>query len=257
MKSLRLRLHPDAEAIHPMHEFVARHDGFARSRLLASGERRGDGTPDDEDAEDAAEKAEDAAEDADADTDGGVDEERARASLFHVEGPNPAREPYAAALRDTEGVVDFELDRRGDVLYLYVLETRSPFDARLAATFARLRLVVVPPVDFVSDRTIRLTVVGGASAVASAVEALPEGVDTEVRRVGGFDGTIVDPSPSAALTARQREAVEAAVAVGYYGATREGGVDDVADRLGCATGTAAEHLRKAEARVMRGVVGER
>ena len=247
MKSLRLRLHPDAEAIHPMHEFVARHDGFSRSRLLVSGERRGNGS-------DARARSEDAGDvDADDEGDGG----RARASLFHVEGSNPEREPYATALRDTDGVADFELDRRGDVLYLYVLETRSPFDARLATTFSRLRLVVVPPVDFVADRTIRLTVVGSADAVASAVGALPEGVDREVRRVGGFDGTIVDPSPSAGLTARQREAIEAAVAVGYYGATREGGVDDVADRLGCATGTAAEHLRKAEARVMRAVVGER
>jgi hypothetical protein len=239
MKSLRLRLHPDAEAIHPMHEFVARHEGYSRSRLLASGERRGSGPG----AIDEADRS--------------GEEGTARGALFHVEGSNPEREPYAAALRDTDGVAGFELDRCGDVLYLYVLETRSPFDARLAATFARLRLVVVPPVDFVADRTIRLTVVGTADAVASAVEALPEGIDREVRRVGGFDGTVVDPSPSAALTARQREAIEAAVAVGYYGATREGGVDDVADRLGCATGTAAEHLRKAEARVMRGVVGER
>ena len=243
MKSLRLRLHPDAEAIHPMHEFVARREGFSRSRLLASGERRWGRDPADEDGDEVG------------DRDG--DGRTARGSLFHVEGSNPEREPYAAALRDTDGVADFELDRRGDVLYLYVLETRSPFDARLATTFSRLRLVVVPPVDFVADRTIRLTVVGSADAVASAVEALPEGVDREVRRVGGFDGTVVDPSPSAALTARQREAIEAAVTVGYYGSTREGGVDDVADRLGCATGTAAEHLRKAEARVMRAVVGER
>lgn len=78
-----------------------------------------------------------------------------------------------------------------------------------------------------------------------------------MRRIGGLDGAVVDSSPAATLTTRQREAVAAAVDAGYYGATREGSVAAVAETLGCSTGTAAEHLRKAEARVMRAVVGER
>ncbi|WP_152042750.1 helix-turn-helix domain-containing protein [Salinigranum salinum] len=238
MKSLRLRLHPAPDAVHPMHEFVVRHEGYTRSRLVTedesepgAGSSGGSGSPDDADDE-------------------------PRALLFHVEGPDPRRDAYADALRDTDSVVDFELDRRDRTLYAYVLEDRSPFDERLAATFSRLRLVVVPPVDFAADRSIRLTVVGSASAVQSAVSAVPERIETDVRRVGGFDGTVVDPTGGAALTERQREAVEAAVEVGYYGATREGSVAAVAEALNCSTGTAAEHLRKAEARVMRAVVGE-
>jgi predicted DNA binding protein len=229
-----------------MHEFVARRDGFRRARLLATSEGGPQATVDavSPDTSDAP------------DTSDGPDASGApEALLFHVEGADPAREAYAAALRDAEGVTDFELDRREGVLYAYVLENRSPFDGRLAATFARLHLVVVPPVDFVADRSIRLTVIGRADAVQSAVESVPPGVEHEVRRVGGFDATAVDPSLSAGLTARQREAVAAAVDVGYYGATRERGVDAVAAALGCSTGTAAEHLRKAEARVMRAVVG--
>ncbi|WP_318568493.1 helix-turn-helix domain-containing protein [Salinigranum marinum] len=237
MRALRLRLHPDPDAIHPMHEFVIRHDGFTRARLLAEGERRPGGSDGNDDVDEMADEP--------------------QALLFHVEGSDPAREAYAAALRDTDSVAEFELDRRGDVLYAYVLEARSPFDTRLAATFTRLQLVIVPPVEFVADRTIRLTVVGGASAVQSAVEALPAAVEAEVRRIGGFDGAVVDSSPAAALTTRQREAVAAAVDAGYYGATREGSVAAVAETLDCSTGTAAEHLRKAEARVMRAVVGER
>jgi hypothetical protein len=219
-----------------MHEFVVRHEGYARSRLVAEDDRRpGDG------------HATSSLDDAD---------DEPRALLFHVEGPDPRRDAYADGLRDTDSVVDFELDRRGRTLYAYVLEDRSPFDERLAATFSRLRLVVVPPVDFAADRSIRLTVVGSASAVQSAVSAVPERIETDVRRVGGFDGTVVDPTGGAALTERQREAVEAAVESGYYGATREGSVAAVAETLNCSTGTAAEHLRKAEARVMRAVVGE-
>jgi predicted DNA binding protein len=246
MRALRLRLHPDPDTVHPMHEFVVRHDGFTRARLLAQGDRRPSGGDGDGDAGGTA---------GDGDAGGTADEPQAL--LFHVEGSDPTREAYAAALRDTDSVADFELDRRDDVLYAYVLEARSPFDTRLAATFSRLRLVTVPPVEFVADRTIRLTVVGGASAVQSAVEALPAAIEAEVRRIGGFDGSVVDSSPAAALTTRQREAVAAAVDAGYYGATREGSVAAVAETLGCSTGTAAEHLRKAEARVMRAVVGER
>jgi hypothetical protein len=245
VKSLRLRLHPDPEAIHPMHEFVADHDGFGRSRLIAADDQRAVGG----DADPEAGRRTDPA-----DVDG---EDEPRAFLFHVEGSDPNRDAYAAGLRGTDSVVDFELDRHGAVLYAYVLEERSPFDERLGGTFSRLHLVVVPPVEFVADRSIRLTAVGSASAVRAAVSAVPATVDAEVRRLGGFDGTAIDRSSPAALTARQREAVEAAVDAGYYGATREGSVAAVAAALGCSTGTAAEHLRKAEARVMRTVVGDR
>jgi predicted DNA binding protein len=41
-----------------------------------------------------------------------------------------------------------------------------------------------------------------------------------------------------------------AVELGYYGSPRAGTVEDVADELGCARSTAAEHLRKAEATVL-------
>ncbi|MEA5408165.1 helix-turn-helix domain-containing protein [Haloarculaceae archaeon H-GB2-1] len=56
------------------------------------------------------------------------------------------------------------------------------------------------------------------------------------------------------LTDRQLEAVRAAVEAGYYEPTRDGTVTDVADELGCAPGTAAEHLRRAESKVMKQVV---
>jgi predicted DNA binding protein len=231
VKSLRLRLFPAADALHSMHEFVVRTEGFSRSRLVAEGDARSDSPP--------AAAAPDCPQ----------------ALLFHVEGTNPARDAYATALADTDSVADFALDRRHDVLYAYVLEHRPPFDRRLTATFSRLDLVVVPPVDFVADGSIRLTVVGPADAVQSAVDAVPPAIDADIRRVGEFETAVVASSNAAGLTPRQRAAVEAAVAVGYYGSPREGDVDTVAAELGCSTSTAAEHLRKAEAQVMRTLVG--
>ncbi|MFC7174018.1 helix-turn-helix domain-containing protein [Haloplanus litoreus] len=47
------------------------------------------------------------------------------------------------------------------------------------------------------------------------------------------------------------------MACGYYDSPREGSVADVAATLDVAPGTAAEHLRKAEATVMRAAVGRR
>jgi predicted DNA binding protein len=53
------------------------------------------------------------------------------------------------------------------------------------------------------------------------------------------------------LTDRQREAVRAAVEAGYYAVPREASLADVAEAIGCAESTASEHLRRAEAAVMR------
>ena len=87
------------------------------------------------------------------------------------------------------------------------------------------------------------SLVGTAAAVQSAVEETPTGIVVDVLRVAEYDAGTVDPMLD--ITPRQREAVVAAVDVGYYGATRDGSVADVADALDCSTATAAEHLRKA------------
>ncbi|MFB6127999.1 MAG: helix-turn-helix domain-containing protein [Halolamina sp.] len=52
------------------------------------------------------------------------------------------------------------------------------------------------------------------------------------------------------LTPRQREALAAAIAVGYYGYGSDGSVDDVAAELGVASTTAWEHLTRAEEKLM-------
>ncbi|MFC6975764.1 helix-turn-helix domain-containing protein [Halomicroarcula sp. GCM10025709] len=52
------------------------------------------------------------------------------------------------------------------------------------------------------------------------------------------------------LSDRQREAVEAALSLGYYDIPRTATHEAVADALDCAPSTAAEHLRKAESRVL-------
>ncbi len=53
------------------------------------------------------------------------------------------------------------------------------------------------------------------------------------------------------MTERQREALEAALSVGYYEVPREADHEAVADAIDCAPSTAAEHLRRGEANALR------
>jgi predicted DNA binding protein len=45
--------------------------------------------------------------------------------------------------------------------------------------------------------------------------------------------------------------------LGYYDVRRDPTVEDVAAEPGCATATAAEHLRKAESTIVSSLFGER
>jgi hypothetical protein len=220
MKSLRLRLELDETTVHPMHEFVCRHDGFTRSRLLHWNPDVG----------------------------------QSNSMIFHVEGDDP--EAYEATLADVDAVDAFHLSvRDAGSFYVYVRETQRDTDAQLIAAYMGGNLVVVPPIEYRSDRSMVFSLVGTAAAVQAAVDRTPDGIGVDVLRATDYDAGTIDPLLR--ITPRQREAVTVAVDVGYYGATREGSVADVAETLGCSTGTAAEHLRKAEAEIMSRAVDRR
>lgn len=115
-------------------------------------------------------------------------------------------------------------------------------------TLAHTGLVVVPPVTY-RNGAVHARLVGRSEAVGSVVENLPSFVDVEIHEVGER-GLTVD-SGASALSDRQREAVYAALELGYYDQPRRATHEDVADAIGCAPSTASEHLRKAEATLIR------
>ena len=171
--------------------------------------------------------------------------------LFYVEGD---REPYAAALRAAERITDFEITAVDDAgFYCFLTQEPEAMDNAMFDSFYRTGVIVAPPIEFLPDGVAKLTVVGESAALQAALAAIPEVVDAAVDRVGDFDWrqSVFDPS----LTDRQRDAVRAAVREGYYDVPRAAGVDRVADRLGCSTSTAAEHLRKAERNLVTEFVG--
>ncbi|WP_336336797.1 helix-turn-helix domain-containing protein [Haloarcula brevis] len=220
MKYVSLSLWMAPEVRHPMHQFVVEHDGYEASYLL-----RGN--------------------------DVGTD---LQTLLFHVDGFPP--EPYRAALERADTVREYAISPCPDeTFYLYVQDSPSATGHDLVEALTRAGLVIVSPVAYRADGTVALTLVGPGGTVQQAVETVPDGVSVDVREVGEYDSRRLDTG--AALTDRQFEAVAAAVDCGYYADPREGGVDDVADELGCAPGTAAQHLRKAEAHVMADLLDQR
>jgi predicted DNA binding protein len=224
-KYVRLSLTHDPAVRHPMHQFVVAYDGYEASNLLQ------------------VNYSEDV-------TDG---EFGVQTSLFQVVG-SPI-DPSEAALPQAEEILEYDLSARDDEsFYVYVRSEPTDEDERLVGALQQSGLVVMTPVEYRSDGTIRLTLVGPGDAVQRSLDEMPAEVGVDVRSIGEYDARHF--ATGGDLADRQFEAVEAAVEYGYYEEPRTGSVADVAEDLGCAPGTAAEHLRRAEASVMADLVSE-
>ena len=175
------------------------------------------------------------------------------AVLHHVEGDVEA---FDAAVADVGPVVDYELAPAGDdAFYAYVLdETTTAFRA-LFEPLSLGGLVVVPPVVYRADGRVAMSVFGPGDVLQAAVEAADPPLELRIERVGGL--TAAAPMAEASLSDRQREALDAALELGYYDVPRSANQADVAVALDCAPSTAAEHLRKGEATLLRSVLGSR
>ncbi|AHG04267.1 bacterio-opsin activator [Halobacterium sp. DL1] len=215
MKSLELEIEYDEETIHPMHAFVCESPVVEREVLL-EGKRDGD----------------------------------TRTLLFYVEGDRAA---YESVLAERPGVREHDVTAEGDdAFYVYTRVENRDAEVPVFEAFDQRTLVVVPPIEFRSDRTARFTVVGHPDDLQAAIDGMPDGTVPTVRRVGDYTGTVDD-----GLTDRQREALAAAWDAGFYEVPRNGGIEDVAAALDCAVSTASDLLRRAESRLVGDVLGER
>jgi predicted DNA binding protein len=109
-------------------------------------------------------------------------------------------------------------------------------------------LVVIKPVLY-RDGAVHANIVGDAATLQAAMERLPPFVDVEIDEIGSYDGS--PDAPAAQLSERQREAVLAALELGYYDTPRQATHEEVADAIGVAPSTASEHLQKAESKLVR------
>jgi hypothetical protein len=162
-----------------------------------------------------------------------------RTLVFYVEGD---REAYVDQLAARPDVERFDVATGDDDgFYVYARVAHRVQDEVLLDAFDRDTVVVVPPIEFRADRTMRLTAIGPPDDLQGVLDDMPDGVDVDVQRVGTYGGR-----RGGGVTDRQREALAAAWAVGYYDVPRDAGIDAVADELDCAVSTASDLLRRAE-----------
>jgi len=159
---------------------------------------------------------------------------------------------FAALLARDDAVADHELlPASATESYCYVTGAGTPDAWALWDQFNRATVMTVPPATWNTDGSYTFTMVGQAAAIQAAVDDVPSPVRVEIDAVGG--ATVAPERIVDRLSDRQREAVRTAVDLGYYDVPRTATAEDVAAELGCATSTAAEHLRKVESTVLTGL----
>jgi hypothetical protein len=159
---------------------------------------------------------------------------------------------FEAAVEDIPQVVDYELLRVGDdAFYVYVRDATTDALSELFGPITEGGLIVVPPIRYHDDGTVTFSLFGPDAEIQAAVESVPDPVDVTIERVGGLQATA--QTTEAALSTRQRDAVAAAVELGYYEIPRQASHEDVAEEIDCAPSTAAEHLRKAESTLISAI----
>lgn len=170
--------------------------------------------------------------------------------LHYVRGDADAFEEAIAAVPE---VLGYDIERAGeDSFYAYISDDTTASVRELFGSLTTGTIVIVPPIRYNEDGSVSISLFGPDEELQAAVGELPDPIEVTVEAVGGLDSAA--PAAEARLTDRQRAAMDAALDQGYYDVPREASHKAVADALGCAPSTAAEHLRKAESKLLHGLL---
>ena len=186
-----------------------------------------------------------------------VDWNRASAATTtHLYAVDGNAERFADAARASAGVDSVTVSApEGPRSYalLSVRDEEVPMFGVIEETLARAGLVVRRPLVY-RDGRIHGRVVGDPDALQAVLDGAPDELALRIDAVDRFPDARADPM--AALSDRQREAVAAALRLGYYEQPRAATHEDIAAALDCAPTTASTHLQKAEAKLIRAVAGD-
>ncbi|WP_254837925.1 helix-turn-helix domain-containing protein [Natronomonas marina] len=215
MRYLKLSLSPTERAIHPIDRFLADHGAITREALLHV-DARADGTT---------------------------------VLLYRVTGNGEA---FDDALDGQPAVFDHEVvDLAGDGYHAFVQAKAAEEGGTLLDVAHEHTLIVDTPLEFAEDG-LRATLVGTHDNLRAALGTIPDTLEFSVNDAGTYipgNEDLLSP-----LTDRQLEVFETAVQEGYYDVPRKATHKDIAENLGCAPSTVDEHLRKAESRVVTGLI---
>jgi predicted DNA binding protein len=173
--------------------------------------------------------------------------------LYAIDGD---ADGFGEAAADTTGVESVTLSAVDDPRSYALLGVRDDEVAMFGgveAALARVGLVVRRPLVYREGR-IHGHVVGDPGALQTVLDGVPDALGLRIDEIGGFPSARANPA--SALSERQREALEAALDLGYYDRPRRATHEEIADAMDCAPSTASTHLQKAEARLVRTVMGD-
>jgi predicted DNA binding protein len=215
MQYLKLSLSPTERAVHPIDRFIGGYDAISREALLHV-DSRADGTT---------------------------------VLLYRVTGDG---EGFAEALDERPDIHDYEsVDLAGNGYHVFVQADQTSRGNVLLDVAHEHALIIDTPLEFTGDG-LRATLVGTHENLRNALGAMPDSIDFSVDNAGTYipgNEDLLSP-----LTERQLEVFETAVEEGYYDVPRRATHKDIADNLDCAPSTVDEHLRKAESRVVSGLI---
>lgn len=138
-------------------------------------------------------------------------------------------------------------DESAGTAFVFVRDEGTDDSRTLFRSFDREGVVVVPPIEYDGDGA-SFTLVGEDRAIQRSLEAIPDRFDVAVERVGDPARAIGSTDD---LSDRQREAARVGVELGYFDVPRRASHEAVASELGCSPSTAAEHLQKAQSKLVR------
>jgi hypothetical protein len=168
--------------------------------------------------------------------------------LYAIEGDG---ESVAAAARETSGVEAVRFSATGSTvsyLQLVLHDSEVPLFGGAAAAIDRTGLLVRRPLQY-RDGRIKGHIIGDPAVLQATIEDTPTSISVDVEAVREFPSGRLNPATT--LSPRQREAIEVALELGYYSLPRETTHADIGESLDCAPNTASQHLRKAEAKLVR------
>lgn len=167
------------------------------------------------------------------------------------------KESFVNEIETFPEIADYELEPvESGLFFVYISDKMT---GKVQAGFeivSAYPVVVLPPVVFTESGKIACSFLGSQSQVQTVIDGIPDSISITIQEVTGMAGASHILNFSSILTDRQWDALQAAYDLGYYDIPRKVGHEQVADAIGCAPSTAAEHLRKAESELVRLIISD-
>ncbi|ELY60796.1 helix-turn-helix domain-containing protein [Natronolimnohabitans innermongolicus] len=213
MRAIRIAITHTEATIHPIHSLICTTDGLSRERILYITVADGVET-----------------------------------TINYVEGEP---EVYETALRRKTVVDEYEVYPDGsDGCYSYIRNELGAYNSALATALQRETLAVIPPIEYLPDRRMLVSLVVTERDFRDILEEIPDELTVDVIGVGS-----IPQIPRSQLTAKQRRAMRTAWENGYYEIPRTATLEEVAAELDCSVSTASDLLRRGQASLVATALG--